>query len=547
MIQRISRISKWLIRVTKSVLRPLALSTIFRHLYFFAHLTILTLGIWMVASLMLPETAAGRFPWPLWIGITILVILTLLKAIFNYFEHFLGHLVAFKALEILRVEFYRAMIPIATENSRKSGDLLLRATKDIDRIEVFFAHTFAPAVTAVTIPLISLLAAGPFVGWAPSLIAVCGLALSIFAVPALGIKQSFESAATASIARANLAQHVTDSIQGMAEVTGYGRTHERLEQMRQLDALLGIEQRPRRIWTAIRNGLTVITSLGTVLAVAGAGSALGVPPINLSIFTILVWGLFSVTSGVRDFAADLDNSLAAAERVYDVAHTAAAVTSPENPYELSDGALNVEFDSVNYRYPNKGTGAAPAVQDVSFTVPAGSHTCLIGLSGCGKSTILKLIARHFDPSDGSVLFNGTSAKDLQLDRLRRRVLLVEQTATLFNTSIEGNLRLAVPDASEAELLHALELVELREEIEPRGGLSLEVGESGNLLSGGQRQRLALARAILLRPDVLLLDEYTSHLDNETANRVRENLRRELPELTIVESTHSPQALHKPIR
>ncbi|WP_353066312.1 ABC transporter ATP-binding protein [Arcanobacterium hippocoleae] len=279
----------------------------------------------------------------------------------------------------------------------------------------------------------------------------------------------------------------------------------------------------------------------TTLGVAATGVQLQVPLVHLGIFTVLVWSLFGVTAGVRDFAADLDNSLAAAERVYDIAQTSAQVEFSKNPVALPAGALAIKFNNVSYYYPNHGAGTRPALDQVSFDIPAGSHTCLIGASGCGKSTILKLVARHFDPSHGAIQFSKVPLTDISQKELRR-VLLVEQTATLFNMSVAENLRLAAPEADDEDLLNVLELVELRDELAPRGGLDLQVGASANLLSGGQRQRLALARAILLHPDVLLLDEYTSHLDPTQADRVRDRLRRTLPGLTILESTHSPASL-----
>lgn len=548
MIQRISKISKWLISVTKSVLKPLLLSALCRHLYFFAHLVILGFGTWIVTTLFATMQSNTTSPISLWWGIAFLVLLTISKAIANYFEHFLGHLVAFKALEILRTEFYRAILPLATENSHKSGDLLLRATKDIDRIEVFYAHTFAPAVTAVTIPLITLSVLYPFVGIIPFTIAMSGILFSIFFVPTIGAKRAFESATTASIARANLTQHVTDSIQGLAEITGYGRTKNRLKQLAQLDHKLGKKLQPRRHYATIRNCAFVFLALSTTLSVAVTGFYLQIAPINLSIFTVITWSLFSVTAGVRDFAADLDNSLAAAERIYEIVHTPASRTFTTHSLTLPAGALAVNFINVTHYYQSNANSLDrnensqhPALQNISFTVPAGTHTCLIGHSGCGKSTILKLIARHFDPTAGTIHLAGKDLKKISEKDLSR-VLLVEQNAILFNASVAENLRLANPHASAKDLLYTLEIVELAAEIAPRGGLDLNIGEGGKLLSGGQRQRLALARAILLKPDVLLLDEYTAHLNSDLANRIRKNLRQALPKLTIIESTHSPASL-----
>lgn len=542
MIRRISQVSGWLIAVSRPVLQPLGASVLFCHLYFVAHLALLGVGAWAISTLAV-RASAGQ---PANIGPVALILtlaaLTLAKAVFNYFEHFLGHLVAFKALELLRVELYRALVPQATQRRVTSGDLLTRATKDIDRIEVFFAHTLAPAITAVTIPLITLLCALPWVGAPTVSVAALGLLASIVGVPLVGARRSMQGAIDVNEARGNIAHHVTDSIQGMAEVTGYGHVRGRLAELAQLDEAVARCQAPRGRAAAAREGLAVMVNLGTLLATVLVGVAAAVEPVALAVFVTLLWGMSAVTLGVREFAATLDASLAAAERVFAIVSAPPAVQDVAQPQPLPIDALSVAFEDVDYAYPSETQLRPNAATAISFTVAAGTHACLVGASGSGKSTLLQLVARYDDPARGRIRVGGVDATQVGVAELRRRVLLVEQTATLFSGTVADNLRLAAPDATAEQMLHALRVVALEEELRERGGLDAEVGEGAGHLSGGQRQRLALARAVLLRPDVLLLDEYTAHLDAATAARVRANLREELPALTILESTHSAAGL-----
>ncbi|AKE40046.1 thiol reductant ABC exporter subunit CydC [Corynebacterium camporealensis] len=534
-------ITRWLISSTRPVLAPLGASVLFRHLYFFAHLALLGIGAWVIAAI-----ARGTFDTPLWQPILLLVALALGKAVFNYVEHFLGHLVAFKALELLRVRLYHDLIPLATDQRRTSGDLLTRATKDIDRIEVFFAHTLAPALTAVTIPLLTVLCAIPFVGWPIALVAALGLLMSVVVVPLIGARAGIRGARLVNKARADIAQHVTDSLQGMQEVTGYGRTQERLEETSALDATLDSAQAPRGRWAALRDAAATATSISTILVIALVGLSSDVDATAVIVFAAVTWGLFDITAGVREFSGSLAASFAAAERVHDIATAAPVVPELVTPRALPEGPLGVELQDVTYSYPTVGEVRPRALSDVHLTIPASSHICLVGASGSGKSTVLSMIARHADPDAGTVKLTGgdkaIALPEVGLDDLRSRVLLVEQSAVLFRGTVAENLRLANPEASDEELWEALRVAALDEAIRDRDGLETDIGEGGKQLSGGQRQRLALARAVLRRSSVLLLDEYTAHLDDATAAQVRANLREALPEVTIVESTHSPASL-----
>lgn len=538
MIARIKKLSAWLIRTSKPVTAPLAASVMFRHLYFIANLAVLGTGTWAIA-----EIAAGNgLPMSLWILIGILVLTTLAKAFFNYLEHFLGHLVAFKALELLRVELYRSLVPLATSQRLTSGDLLTRATKDIDRIEVFFAHTLAPAITAVTIPLVAVAVGIPAVGVWPTAVAALGCVISVIVVPTWGVRANYDSARETNEQRGRIAQHVTDSIQGMAEVTGYGHVDRRLSDIEALDNELAARGAVKTHNVAIREGMATAVSLGTLLAMVVVGFAVGTDPVTLAVATVIAWGVFETTTGVRDFAAMLDNSLAAAERVHAIVAAEPTVIDPDPAIVMESGPLGVTFENVRYAYPTDGDIRNEALNDVSFDVKPGSHIAVIGASGSGKSTLLRLIVRHDDVSSGQVLVGGRDVRDVKTMDLRNRVLLVEQTAVLFNGTVADNLKLAAPNATDEEIVRVLDLVSLSSELEPRGGADAEIGEQAKLLSGGQRQRLALARAMLCQPDILLLDEYTSHLDSNTAAIVRGNIRAAFPQITIVESTHSPASI-----
>ncbi|HEX2315798.1 MAG TPA: ATP-binding cassette domain-containing protein, partial [Thermomonospora sp.] len=170
----------------------------------------------------------------------------------------------------------------------------------------------------------------------------------------------------------------------------------------------------------------------------------------------------------------------------------------------------IRFDRVTFTYPGSGR---PAVRDVSFTVPAGETVAVVGPSGAGKSTLAALLQRHHDPDEGTITLGGVDLRDLTLGALRSGVAVVAQDTYLFHGTVADNLRLARPDATDADLEEAARTAGAHEFVTalPQGYATV-LGERGATLSGGQRQRLAIARAVLADAPVLLLDEATSHVD-----------------------------------
>ena len=486
------------------------------------------------------DLAAGR-PAPMpWGTLLVMSLLSLAKAVLRYGEQFLGHLVAFKSLELLRAEIFRALVPRAPRvmATSRSGDLLARATKDVDRIEVFFAHTFAPVVSAVIVPLVVVGVVGAAVSWTLAGLAALFLLGSLLLAPLAGWRASLSSSRDVTARRALLTQHVTDSVQGMAEVVGYGRRYERLEEMGRIDQGIVRAGSAGRRWMSLRRGLTQLLTLGGPVAVAASGTGLvragsvSAPALAATVAALL--RLTETVRGIEELTGSLNASFAAAERVHAVVH--APVEVPDGTVELPHAvAHEVTWEDVSYSYPGAATQAVTAV---SATARAGAWTCLVGASGSGKSTLAQLLLRFDDPTAGRVEVDGQDVRELTGDSLRREVVLVTQRAHLFRASVADNVRLAAPQASDEEVRQACRAAGIEADVlaMPQGYDTL-VGERGASVSGGQRQRLALARALLARPSVLVLDEFTSHLDPALDAQVRASVREWTRGATVIEITH----------
>ena len=542
--QPVSRrtVARWIISVTRPVLAPLLVSTALRVTDLLAGVSLFALA---AASAVQAGTtiARGQDPASVWPLLAVMALLSLLKAALRYGEQLSGHFVAFKALELLRGEIFRALMPRSPHASMtlRSGEVLATATKDVDRIEVFFAHTFAPVVSAVLVPLLTCVAIGVAVTW-PVALAVLALMWSGTAVAVwLGAGSSLRASRGASAERARLTQHVTDTVQGMNEVLGYGRSTERMAQMAQIDDDVARALRPSHGWAGARRCLIALLTFGAPVAVVllGAAPTAGgtVSAAALAAAAAAGLRLTETVRGVEELAGALSASFASAERVWRVVH---------QPVEVTDGearlpeqtAHEITWEHVSYAYP--GTTAL-ALDDVSLTARAGQWTCLVGASGSGKTTAAQLALRFDSPSRGRVLVDGQDLAGLDSDSLYRELGLVSQRSHLFRASVMDNLRLAAPGATDEEVYEACRVAGIDAEIRalPQGYETL-VGERGQSLSGGQRQRLSLARTLLARPGLVILDEFTSHLDPVLDERVRAAVHERLAGVTVVEITHRLQ-------
>ncbi|MDU0349710.1 ABC transporter ATP-binding protein, partial [Actinomyces sp. MRS3W] len=285
-------------------------------------------------------------------------------------------------------------------------------------------------------------------------------------------------------------------------------------------------------------GVELLVLAGPIAVVAAGASAVGAGTVSLAALAAAaaaVLRLGETVRGVEELAGSLSTALAAAERVHRV--TTAPVEVPDGAARLPQGSLDVAWENVDYTYPD---AARPSLHGVSLRARAGRWTCLVGTSGSGKTTLARLALRFDDPAAGRITVGGVDVRELSGDCLRERAALVTQQAHLFRMSVADNVRLARPSATQEQVEQACRLTALHDEVLALpGGYHTMLGERGASISGGQQQRIALARALLANPDVLVLDEFTSHLDPALDARVRDAVRDWAAQrgATVVEITH----------
>ncbi|PFG28181.1 ABC transporter ATP-binding protein [Corynebacterium renale] len=480
-------------------------------------------------GLLVAAVLAVSTPWSLWAAVLVIAVIALVKAGLRYLEHYSGHWLAFTALKRLRALFFTRLIPQAPQatSGKASAELTGRAVEDINKIEVFFAHTFPPVISAITVPIIVVVTFGFTTSWPLALIMAIFLAV-IIALPFLWMPVTFATARKVAAAESGVTTHVGDDIAGIREILTFHAQDARLEGLRVADERLTTAGRTTSLLTTVREVITVALQLGLLVSLMSYDA----PWEHRLLALAIAVALALPTRSVDDFANGLDAAFASAERIYQVIEGTPAVTDGPGA-EFTDDT--VTFDDVTLSYDGAPRNA---LESVTAVCPAGQWTALVGVSGSGKSSLAALLLRGWDPQSGEVRIGDVPVTQATLDQLRSHVAIVSQRAVTISGTVAENLRLGNPDASDAQLTQALQVVDLDVDLGQRIG-------RGSTLSGGQLQRLTLARALVVQPRILVLDEALSQLDAKTAATVRTNV--EHMGLTVLEITHRTDLLPEDTR
>ncbi len=317
----------------------------------------------------------------------------------------------------------------------------------------------------------------------------------------------------------DLAGSTTESLRNIELIKSLGLETQEIERLNHTNTrILGLELSKVKTVRLLMFAQGTAINFFRALLLAGMLVLMYFKLITLGEFFSIMFYSFAIFSPLGELGTIITRWQETRASLANVERLLAEEPAPVNP----DGILpspvsSIAFESVTYRHP---AARDPALQDVSFSVSSGESIAFVGPSGAGKSTLVKLLLGLYRPEGGVVRFNGIDSAAVDYDGLRRRVGFVPQSIELFAGTIRDNLLFAAPGASDAECLGVLRSAQLADLLErSREGLDTRIGEGGLKLSGGERQRLAIARALLRRPDILVFDEATSSLDSQTEREI----------------------------
>jgi len=469
------------------------------------------------------------------------------RGAFRYAERLRSHDVAFRVLADVRVAIYRRLERLAPAGvaAFRSGDLLARLISDVDASQDFFIRGLTPPLAAALAGAGAVLACLALL--APAGLLLCaGLMTAGLAVPLIALRAARTSAQRSGPARGELSALLADLLTGAADVYAFGAGDELLARGFAADAELTKLDTRSALASGLGTGLTAAAAGATLwgvllLGVAATGSG-ALSRVPLAVVTLTALAAFEAVTGLPAAAMQIAQARTAASRIAGVVDAPDPVTEAANPIPLPAGRLDVLLTGAQVRYQ---AGGPLAVDGVDLDLPAGKRVAIVGPNGAGKSTIASLLLRFCEPCGGAVMVNGHDLACYASDDIRSRIGGCPQNPHIFDTTISANLRLAKPDACSDELVDVAAQVRLLSWIESLpDGFDTHVGAHGARMSGGQRQRLALARALLADPAVLILDEPTAHTDPETKRSLMADLLAAAGDRSLLLITHDLVHLDK---
>ena len=480
------------------------------------------------------KEAAGPVSW-LTLG---LVASFLLRAAFLFLMGYAAHIVAWSYVRDLTVALYEHLQrqSLGYYGDRQTGELLTRLSKDTADMEPFMAHD-APDIIVNVSMLVGISAI--LFSLDPALAALTLLPLPLLAYFVVRFSDRMHEAFTRAREHYGaLSALLQDNLSGMKEIqvfSGEAREKRRVRSQAQRHTRDRLKaNKLEALWTP---GIEVIAGAGTVIVAwfGGRAALQGTLPVEDLVAFVLYLGLFYQPLRLLARTSEgFQEARTGAKLVWEVLDAQPEVVDPLGGVDYARASGEVAFESVDFEYE----ADLPVLKSISFEIKPGQTLALVGPTGAGKSTIVSLIPRFYDPKRGQVLIDGIDVSQMRLASVRRNVSMVLQDTFLFAGTVKENLRFGNDVASDEEIVTAAKAANAHNFIEalPQG-YDTRVGERGVKLSGGQKQRLSIARAILKDAPILILDEATSSVDTQTEEEIQEALHELMQERTAIVIAH----------
>ena len=461
-----------------------------------------------------------------------------LRGALRYFEQYSNHYIAFRLLAVLRDKIFgalRTLCPAKLESKQK-GSIIAMITSDIETLEVFYAHTISPICIAVIVSALVTVfvavVASPYL----ALVALGAYLFIGIAVPMVSSARLKESGVHYRREFASFNAYFLDSIKGVKDIVLNGAGKEREKEVRdRSEILLGETKKMKHdttraaAFTELSVSLSILVTLAVGILLVHTGDlTLG----KMVIGVTAVFSSFGPVIAISALPGNLTQTFASGDRVLDLLSEKPVVTPVENGEKVAYENLSVSDLSFSY------DGETEILRDIRMHAEKGEIIGIVGESGCGKSTFLKLLLRFWQKSGGSICYNGIDIDRIDSENLLDNVTMVSQVTYLFDETIADNLRIAKQDATEEELISACRLASVHDFIMTLpDGYQTRVGALGDNLSAGEKQRIGLARAFLSGSELILLDEPTSNVDSINEGIILKALSEQKKKKSIILVSH----------
>ena len=465
--------------------------------------------------------------------------ITILAGVATFADEYLANWIGENFLHRLRTRVFAHLhtLSVGFFDRRRLGDILSRFTEDMGAIENLVLVGVAQATSAI-FQIVIFAGVMFFLSWQLALVSL--IAVPVFWLTARAFSRRIKAASREARRRGgSIGAVAEDSLGNAVLIQAYGREQAEAERFTgQSLGSVGAELAAARVEALFPSVVSVLQAVG-LLAIVGVGvwelSAHRLTVGGLVAFLIYLVQLFGPVRDLGELSGTIFGAAAGAERIIELLDQRPTVTAPARPAALGRARGMLVLHDVGFRYP--GT-EADAVGGISFTALPGQTTALVGPSGAGKTTLIKLLLRFYDPDRGEISLDGHDLRDLDPAQLRANIAVVLQETLLLDGTIADNILAGRPGAGHRELAAAARAADADAFIAalPQG-YDTPVGHRGRLLSGGQRQRIAIARAMIRDAPILLLDEPTTSLDAEASERILAPIRRLMAGRTTIVISH----------
>ena len=499
----------------------------------FASVFLLSLSGWFLASTAVAGVA-GLYTFNYMLPAAGVRAAAIVRTASRYAERLVDHNTTFKILAYLRTLAFRKILPLSANQlaQYQKADLLNRFIVDIDALDHLYLKLFSPIVTALII-IVMLFVGLSYINLPIALIISIILTITLLVIPVIFYHAGKQLGETLAKQQSEYRALLINYLQGQAELTLFNAQDRYRVKLNQLESDWLYHQQKQSTLVALSSALVILIAGFLTLLVLWLITHYTLSPL-VALFVFVCLASSEILAPIPTAFIFLGQVLASAKRTTALFNQTPDIKFTEQGKVIDLTTAKLQFNDISFSYPNQPFAV---LNHFSLTIEAGKHIGLIGKTGCGKSTLLNLVTRTWDPTSGNIFINNTPTNQLDEPTLRKVIAVVPQVITIFSDTLRKNLLIGDPKASDQQLIDVLQQVELSKLLSTEHGLDLPLGQGGRSLSGGEIRRIGIARALLHNSPLVLMDEPTESLDQQTEQQIIQLIKQTCQNKTLLMVTH----------